>query len=252
MCAGPAFCQTLQFIAALTGAAQSPPNSSNGVGTAVLTVDLGVATFPMRVEALFGGLSGNVTAANVHAPTAQPGVGVAGIATTVPSFPGFPLGVTSGYFLDTFELSSASSYNPAFIAANGGTVSGARSTLLAAMINRNAYFNLRTGAFPDGEIRGFFNFNDLRGDFNDDEGVNAADYTVWRNSLGQTGSNLPADADGDNVVDTDDYLLWKANFGHQFVHVVGGGGISLVPEPAPAIVAGIALAALVCGRRRPG
>ena len=52
MCAGPAFCQTLQFIAALTGAAQSPPNSSNGVGTAVLTVDLGVATFPMRVEAL--------------------------------------------------------------------------------------------------------------------------------------------------------------------------------------------------------
>ncbi len=42
--------------------------------------------------------------------------------------------------------------------------------------------------------------------------VDAADYTVWRDSLGQTG-NLAADANEDNIVDAEDYALWKANFG---------------------------------------
>src|SRR6202007_2157730 len=43
----------------------------------------------------------------------------------------------------------------------------------------------------------------LPGDFNHDGIVDAADYTVWRDSLGQTG-NVAADGNEDNVVDMAD------------------------------------------------
>jgi len=50
------------------------------------------------------------------------------------------------------------------------------------------------------------------GDFNRDGIINAADYTVWRDTLGST-TQLVADADGSGVVDAADYTLWKSNFG---------------------------------------
>lgn len=50
-------------------------------------------------------------------------------------------------------------------------------------------------------------------DYNGDGSVNAADYTVWRDSLGQTGDGLPADGNGDGTVDGIDYDNWKNNFG---------------------------------------
>ena len=41
----------------------------------------------------------------------------------------------------------------------------------------------------------------------------SADYVAWRNAMGQTGSNLAADANGDNVVDAADWAIWRAHFG---------------------------------------
>ncbi|MEN1678963.1 MAG: CARDB domain-containing protein [Planctomycetota bacterium] len=51
------------------------------------------------------------------------------------------------------------------------------------------------------------------GDFNGDGTIDIADFTVWRDALGQTGANLAADANYDLVVDVKDYQLWKENFG---------------------------------------
>src|SRR5690606_32701537 len=45
----------------------------------------------------------------------------------------------------------------------------------------------------------------FRGDFNADGRVDAADYTLWRNSLGSNGSGLAADANDDGTVDATDY-----------------------------------------------
>jgi hypothetical protein len=42
------------------------------------------------------------------------------------------------------------------------------------------------------------------GDYNGNGIVDAADYTVWRDSLGQTGTGLAADGDGNGVVDQAD------------------------------------------------
>jgi hypothetical protein len=82
-------------------------------------------------------------------------VGVnAGVATAVPTFPGFPLGVTAGTYSNTFDLTQASTYNPAFVTAQGGTVAGAQAAFIAGMQAGLTYFNIHTNIFPGGEIRG--------------------------------------------------------------------------------------------------
>jgi hypothetical protein len=73
----------------------------------------------------------------------------------------------------------------------------------------------------------------LTGDFNRDGMVDAADYTVWRDSVGQIG-NTAADANEDNVVDVADYAFWKANFGQS--ESVGAGALAAVPEPATLVL----------------
>src|SRR5262245_47615859 len=102
-------------------------------GTGTVQVDWDDALNTMRVQATFSGLSGNTTAAHIHAPTASPGTGTAGVATQVPSFLLFPLGVQSGTMDQTLDMTLATSYNPSFITAHGGTVAGAEAALKLAL-----------------------------------------------------------------------------------------------------------------------
>lgn len=80
--------------------------------------------------------------------------GNAGVVTTTPTFSSFPLGVTAGSYLNTLDLTQASSYNPSFVTAQGG-LAGAEAFLLNGMSLDEAYFNIHTNVFPGGEIRGF-------------------------------------------------------------------------------------------------
>ena len=141
------------YTTVLSGAAEAPPNASPGTGTAIVTLDLDLVT--MRVQANFSGLTGNVTAAHIHGATAVAGTGTAGVMTPTPTFPGFPSGVTSGSYDQTFDMTLASSYNAAFITAQGGTVSGALNALVASLEDGKAYLNIHTSTFGGGEIRGF-------------------------------------------------------------------------------------------------
>jgi hypothetical protein len=80
------------------------------------------------------------------------------VATTTPTFPGFPLGVTSGTYDMTFNLLDAATYNPAFITSSfdpSGTVAGAEAALVAGIEDGKTYLNIHTTDFPSGEIRGF-------------------------------------------------------------------------------------------------
>ncbi len=76
-------------------------------------------------------------------------------------------------------------------------------------------------------IPGDTNFSSA-GDYNANGVVDAADYTVWRDSLGQAGTDLPADGTGDGVVYRMDYDYWKTRFGDS----TGDSGAATVPEPA--------------------
>ncbi len=139
----------------LLGANEVPPTGSPGTGTANVGLDTGAQT--LHVQVTFSGLGSNTTASHIHCCLASPfasGVNV-GVATTTPTFAGFPLGVTSGTFDSTLDLTLAGSYNPAFISAEGGTVAGAEAALIAGLLAGETYLNIHTMQFPGGEIRGF-------------------------------------------------------------------------------------------------
>ncbi|WGG52468.1 CHRD domain-containing protein [Rugamonas sp. DEMB1] len=150
--AGPANANLLTYSAVLSGANEAPANASPGGGNVLLVIDDQADT--MHLEVSFAGLLGQTGAAHIHCCTAAPLAGNAGVATPVPSFPGFPAGVTVGSYAANFNLDSPSAYNPAFVAARGG-VGNARDALLAGLADRSAYFNIHTSLFPAGEIRGF-------------------------------------------------------------------------------------------------
>ena len=77
------------------------------------------------------------------------------MATTTPTFTGFPSGVTFGFFDRTYDMTMASSFRAAFIADSGGTVGGARAALFSGIEDERAYLNIHSTQFPGGEIRGF-------------------------------------------------------------------------------------------------
>lgn len=147
----PAHAIQFFYTADLNGANEEPPNISPATGTANLIYDDVART--LNVDVVFSGLVGNTAAAHIHAATTIPGSGTAGVATP---FSTFPTGVTTGNYNTTLDLTLASSYNSAFIAASGGTTSSAETALAASLAAGTSYFNLHTLSTPGGEIRGFF------------------------------------------------------------------------------------------------
>jgi GH35 family endo-1,4-beta-xylanase len=84
------------------------------------------------------------------------------------------------------------------------------------------------------------------GDYNADGTVNAADYVVWRNTLGSA-DDLRADGNGDEMIDAGDYDVWKSLFGTNYGS--GAGSIATVPEPASVILLAVGLIVTGCRRR---
>src|SRR5450759_3668455 len=151
LCTGIAQCGTILFFGTLTGPNESPANASPGIGNAVVTWDTSAQT--LEVAVTFSGLLGNTTASHIHC-CVDPN-GTAGVATAVPTFPGFPLGVTSGSYDRIFDLTADATYNPAFVTAHGGTAAGAEAALTAGLQEGRAYLNIHSTIFPGGEIRDF-------------------------------------------------------------------------------------------------
>jgi hypothetical protein len=140
-----------QYMVDLNGA--NAGNASPGTGAA--TVNYDDVGHSLQLQISFSGLTGTTTATHIHSPTALPFAGTAGVATTTPSLAGFPLGVSSGSFSTTLDLTAASSWNPSYITANGGTTAGAEAAFASQIAAGRAYWNLHTSTFGGGEINGF-------------------------------------------------------------------------------------------------
>ena len=143
----------ISYAANLSGANESPANPSPGTGFA--QVDIDDVAHTMRVSVVFTGLLGTTTASHIHCATTVAGTGTAGVATTTPTFAGFPGGVTAGTYDNTLDLTAASSYNPSFVTAHGGTTAGAEAFLVQSIADGKAYLNIHTSVYGGGEIRGF-------------------------------------------------------------------------------------------------
>jgi hypothetical protein len=97
------------------------------------------------------------------------------------------------------------------------------------------------------------------GDYNDDNVVNAADYTVWRDHLG--GTSLTNETVSPGIVDAADYTEWQAHFNVDYTKITtimdnirfaNAGSASLatssVPEPSTLILAFVAALSLSATR----
>ncbi|MEX2168641.1 MAG: autotransporter-associated beta strand repeat-containing protein [Pirellulales bacterium] len=88
------------------------------------------------------------------------------------------------------------------------------------------------------------------GDYNQNGVVDAADYTVWRDTRDSM-TNLTADGNNSGAVDAGDLNVWQANFGRALGS--GANEAAAVPEPATSALLLIAGASAFCiaGYRRP-
>ncbi|HEY4232896.1 MAG TPA: family 16 glycosylhydrolase [Lacipirellulaceae bacterium] len=134
---------------------------------------------------------------------------------------------------------------------------------------KNIILNLAVGGIFDGDPDGTTTFpqfmdvdyvrmwqkqSGLVGDYNKDGVVDAGDYTVWRDSVGQSAIGLAADGSGNGTVDQSDYDKWQSNFGATASGSAAAANSGAVPEPGTfmltvtALLSVIAFAARSAGR----
>jgi hypothetical protein len=155
--AAPLAAAPITFFTNLNGASESPATGSPGTGLAIVTIDSVAHTLEVSVS--FQGLLTGNTASHIHVINGPGDANTADtlgpVATTTPTFTGFPGGVTSGSYQHLFDTTLSSSFNPTWVTANGGSVAAAEQALFAAIAEGRAYLNIHSTTFPGGEIRGF-------------------------------------------------------------------------------------------------
>jgi hypothetical protein len=150
-----ALAEPLTFTAKLSSEAQGQQHASSGTGSATVVID--PAAHTLQVSITFADLQSPTNAAHIHCLcTEPPGSQTTSAATLVPTFPGFPVGVTSGTYSGSFDTSKPDTYSPRFLGASGGTATNAEAALFSGMSAGQAYLNVHTvGTERFGEIRGF-------------------------------------------------------------------------------------------------
>jgi len=155
------------------------------------------------------------------------------------------------FVLDGVPLTPSLLQNqPRVVSERGVTLSGTLADGSPFSFDLNPNSNSASDVFPAQALLSIALVNP--GDYNVDGIVDSADYSLWRDSLGQQvvrGSG--ADGNFDGYVTPADYDVWKNNFGSLLGSAGGSSNAaSLVPEPSSSILILIALASLPCARHR--
>ena len=121
----PAKATIINFQANLTGSQEVPANASPGIGLGTLVLDDVADT--ITVNESWSGLTGNASASHIHTGA----VGVAGPVTF--PFSGVPAATSGAITQQVFSITPAQ---------------------ITALEAGGMYFNIHSGSFPGGEIRG--------------------------------------------------------------------------------------------------
>lgn len=146
--AGLAHAAPVTDRAVLSGPSESPPNASPGSSITAIEIDGNI----LRAEVPFRDLLGTSVEAHIHCCTSSAFTGTAGVAVPLTDF---PTGVTAGQYSHAFDLTDSTVFDPAFLSANGGTATKATDALFAGIAANEAYVNIHSDKYPEGEIRGF-------------------------------------------------------------------------------------------------
>ena len=133
---------------------------------------------------------------------------------------------------------SGTTYN---VAVSGMTANG---TVIASLLAGVAHDAANNPSLASTSTDNTVTFSSLPlGDYNQDGTVDAADYTVWRDSLrANVAAFAGADGSGNGVVDQADYEVWKANFGA--VATGAGGAAFAVASSNDEVAEGLPLVAV--------
>jgi hypothetical protein len=150
------------------------------------------------------------------------------------------LDLSNTEFLDISGSRSGLSY---VIATYTGTLTGKFNNITAG-------YTVNYGTGNNSQITLTAALTGVKGDFNNNGRVDAADYVLWRNNLGTNNALLNDNGLGTPITQSH-YSLWRSAFNSPNG---GSGSFSTgeVPEPTSAILllAGIGCFALAAGRRR--
>ena len=134
------------------------------------------------------------------------------------------------------------------LSTNFGIVSGEFDAVVLPSIEGLTFDIL----YPDNHTVVLQVVETLPGDYNDDGVVDALDYTVWRNNLGDANeTDIHNNGDGGDV-SASDFTFWKQHYGDLGP---GGGGLATgmsipAPEPATGVILGPLVAFFHCRRKR--
>ena len=145
------------------------------------------------------------------------------------------------------QLTLINGFNPgvgnSFDILDWGTINGTFSSLLLPSLGAGLSWDT-SQLYSTGAVSVVSTA--LPGDYNRNGIVDAADYTLWRDTLGST-TNLAADGNGNGQVDQADFNIWKNNFGN---HAGSGAGAEPVPEPPTVLLLALAIGLMETSRRR--
>lgn len=129
-----------------------------------------------------------------------------------------------------------------------GQVTGTWGSLASTATHKSAFFT-GTGLL---QVSTYVAPPSLVGDYNGNGVVDAADYTVWRDSLGSGTALANRDPLNTGNVSQADFISWRNNFGATLGSGAGSLATSAVPEPASLALVAMCVAFAAGGARRRG
>lgn len=153
-------------------------------------------------------------------------------------------GNEAGLSFSRFDSTTSQAFN--FTPLQNDILSGNDITLLMAVASSAGGATYYGGAGLSLEVSAHAIQVGITGDYNHNGVVDAADYILWRDTLGQD-ANLAADGDNNGTIDSADFDVWRAHFGQ--TAAAGASQFAPVPEPSSLILVLLGLSVL-CTRSR--